>query len=240
MKPNLEIVRPSELLRERVVDAIRRAIMHGVFAPGQRLTERELIELTGVSRTSIREALRHLESAGLIENHPGRGLRVPILTASQIEHIYDIRAALEPAAVRLFVERATAEEVTALVDVCSRLAAGARSSGAPDEPVDERQANYVTFDEMLLKGARNPILEQMLGSLFTRIHALRPVSLTMPGRLEAARREFAGLVEAIAERDGDRASRLAYEHVVNAKTAALWAVAHAALADDGPPPVSRS
>ena len=234
MKPNLQLARPTELLRDRVVNAIRQAILHGVFAPGQRLTERELIELTGVSRTSIREALRHLESAGLIENHPDRGLRVPILTPTQIEHIYDIRAALEPAAVRLFVERATADEVAALVDVCTRLAAPGSGVAGPNEPVDERQANYVNFDELLLKGARNPILEQMLGSLLTRIHALRPVSLTMPGRLAAAREEFARLVQAIAERDAEGASRLAYERVVHAKQAALWAVAHADFAEDAP------
>ena len=100
-------IKQDKLVRDKVVDALRQAILDGVLAPGRRLTEKELTELTGVSRTSVREALRGLQAEGLVEESPSRGLRVAVPTAEEIEQIYEVRAELEPLAVRLFVERAS-------------------------------------------------------------------------------------------------------------------------------------
>ena len=74
----LRVQRSSETVRERTVDSLRTAILSQFFKPRDRLVERELCELTGVSRTSVREALRQLESEGLVEMVPQRG---PILCA---------------------------------------------------------------------------------------------------------------------------------------------------------------
>lgn len=210
----LRIDRPDEPLREKVVQAVRKAILSGVLQPGLRLTERDLIELTGVSRTSVREALRHLQTLGLVEATSSRGLRVATLDRDSALHIYELRAALEPAAAELFVKRATDEEVEEV--------ATARDPLSDD--VEERLASARRVDGLLMRGARNPILAATLEPLHTRIHALRRMTLTIPGRLEGSRREYMELVTAIRRRQPEQAKQASLRHVTAAAEAALVAV----------------
>src|ERR1700693_2553463 len=91
----LQIVRKSATLRLLVEDKLRSAIGTGRFKPGQRLIERELCELTGVGRTSIREALRQLEAEGLVTTIPHRGPIVSTMTADEAAQLYELRALLE-------------------------------------------------------------------------------------------------------------------------------------------------
>ena len=103
----LRVSKDHETLREKTVERLREALLNQFFAPGDRLIERELCELTGVSRTSVREALRLLESEGLIETIPNRGPIVASLSAEDAQYIYEVREALEGLAGRLFAERAS-------------------------------------------------------------------------------------------------------------------------------------
>lgn len=210
----LRIERPDEPLRERVVRAVRQAILSGALLPGRRLTERELIELTGVSRTSVREALRHLQTLGLVEATTTRGLRVATLDKDSVQHIYEVRAALEPAAAELFVRRATDREVDELV----------RAREALSDDIEDRLASAWKVDQLLIRGARNPVLAATLEPLHTRIHALRRLTLAIPGRLEGARGDYRELVTAIRQRQPEQARRVSLRHVNAAAAAALTAV----------------
>jgi DNA-binding GntR family transcriptional regulator len=217
MQANPDSVAPPDgFLRDRVVRAVRQAIAEGILPPGRRLTERELIELTGVSRTSVREALRHLLTVGLVERGPnGRsGLRVAVLDQDTVRHIYEVRAALEPVATGLFVERATDEEVAALLALGEHL----------PSVHSERLETLRRIDHMVLRGARNPVLEATLDPLLTRIHALRHVSTRMPGRSEAADQEYRDIFAAIRARQPERARDASYRHIMAASEAAAAAV----------------
>src|ERR1700761_1467063 len=101
----LQIVRKSATLRLLVEDKLRAAIATGRFKPGQRLIERELCELTGVGRTSIREALRQLEAEGLVTTIPHRGPSVSTMTADEAEQLYALRALLEGYAGRICAKK---------------------------------------------------------------------------------------------------------------------------------------
>src|ERR1700743_1459943 len=101
----LQIVRKSATLRLLVEDKLRAAIATGRFKPGQRLVERELCELTGVGRTSIREALRPLEAEGLVTVVPHRGPSVSKMTVEEARHLYAVRGLLEGYAGRCFATR---------------------------------------------------------------------------------------------------------------------------------------
>ena len=92
-------------LRRQVLDELRQSIIAGRLAPGARLVERELTAMLGVSRTVVREALRQLESEGLISIIPNKGPVVRELTLGEATDIYSIRAVLEGLAARRFVER---------------------------------------------------------------------------------------------------------------------------------------
>lgn len=214
LEQTLRIERPDESLRERVVQAVRQAILSGVLLPGRRLTERELIELTGVSRTSVREALRHLQTLGLVEATSTRGLRIATLDRDSVQHIYEVRAALEPAAAELFVKRATDEEVEEL----------ARAREHLSDDIEDRLASARRVDLLLMHGARNPILTATLEPLHTRIHALRRLTLTIPGRLEGSRGEYAELVTAIRQRQPEQAKQASLRHVAAAAETALIVV----------------
>ena len=215
----LLVERPERLLRERVTDAVRDAIMRGDLEPGRRLTERELGELTGVSRTSLREALRSLQAEGLVERSESRGLQVAVLTEAVVGELYDVRAPLEAAAVELCVRNASDDQVAALRAALDR---------PPDEGMDVQLAATRGFYDLLLEAAGNSILQQMFATIEARIHALRRVSLRMEGRAEASRRELLEIIELIEQRNGPAAAAAAHAHVVAAKAAAL-----AALEDRG-------
>ncbi|MBT2208019.1 MULTISPECIES: GntR family transcriptional regulator [Actinomadura] len=212
-KLDLLIDRPTESIPEMVVRRIRHAIASGLLPPGRKLTERELVELTGVSRTSVREAMRHLQTLGLVEPSPSRGVRVARLGSAEVREIYEVRDALEPAAAELFVLRATDEEVAELVE-----------KTRPRPRGEERLQAIYEFDELLVAGARNSLLASMLGPLHTRIHALRSLSVTIPGRLESSVQEYVDLGEAISARSPERAAEAAHRHIRAAAKAALEAV----------------
>lgn len=95
LDPLLRVQREAESLAERTARTLREGIMSGHLAPGQRLIERDLCERTGVSRSSIREALRFLESEGLVERRGHLGMHVTQLDRSLAKEIYEVRAALE-------------------------------------------------------------------------------------------------------------------------------------------------
>src|SRR3954453_17677252 len=92
-----------------LVRALRRRILDGELATGERLVERELTEHYGVARHSLRAALRTLAGEGLIELEPNRGARVATLTRQGLFELFELRAALELEAAHLMLERHGAE-----------------------------------------------------------------------------------------------------------------------------------
>jgi DNA-binding GntR family transcriptional regulator len=174
---SLRVSRPSVTLRQQVLDVLRRAILDFRFKPGDRLIERELCEMVGVSRTSVREALRHLESEGLVENQPNRGPAVARVSPETAQQLYEVREALEGLAASLFTTRATAKQVDALKEALARLTEAFASQ-------DRRLiiAETTSFYAILLDGCGNDIVGAMIQSLQARIQFLRATSMSQPGR----------------------------------------------------------
>jgi DNA-binding GntR family transcriptional regulator len=202
-------------LREQVIEALRRAILDFQLKPGQRLVERELIEQLGVSRTTIREALRELTSEGLVTVVPQKGAMVTAPSLDDAIDLYEVRAALESLVVRRFVERATDEEIASLsatVDDYATVAAG---------EVPRMLAAKDGFYAVLIAGAKSPALQQLLGSIQARVQVLRAASLSEAGRSVEVIAELRAVVDAITERDAERASALCAAHVRSASVTAL-------------------
>lgn len=203
-------------VRAQVLHNLREAIFTRTFAPGQRLIERELCELTGVSRTSVREALRQLESEGLVVLIPNQGPVVAMMTAEQAADLYDVRAVLEALAARRFASTATDAEIaelSAVVDRVQRLVA----AGDMLEVVAAKDGFY----GVLLRGPKNEIVRSVLGSLHARIAYLRATSLRRQERAVEMVDELRAIVEAIAARDPDLAAELCKQHVEAAAAAAM-------------------
>lgn len=209
--------RVSAPLREQVISALRQAILDFQLKPGQRLVERELIEQLGVSRTTIREALRELTSEGLVTVVPQRGAMVSAPSLADAVDLYEVRASLESLVTQRFVERATDEEIERLRATIDDLAVVSDNS----HDIREILAAKDKFYTVLIAGARSAALQQLLEGIQARVQVLRATSLSEAGRSLEVVRELRAVVAAIADRDAEKASRLCAEHVRKASVTAL-------------------
>lgn len=222
--PNTEfrVERVAAPLRIQVIEAIRNAIVAGRFSPGERLLERRLCEMVGVSRTLIREALRQLESEGLIDVVPHRGPVVAKIESSMARDIYMVRSELEGLAAAIFAKRATEDDLQALREAYEGLKA---ISGSSDPVV--RVAAKNRFYEKLIEGSGNKALGPSLNFLNSRILLLRATSLKAGGRLDKSIEELGELLEALEARDPERAKKAAQAHVDKAAEISLKFLAEA-------------
>ncbi|MGS4919624.1 MULTISPECIES: GntR family transcriptional regulator [Mameliella] len=218
-KVNLQIEKESITLRGRVEEKLRLAIVSGYFVPGQRLVERELCELIGVGRTSVREAMRQLEAEGLIRSVPHRGPIVQGITPEEAVQLYALRVLLEGYAARCCAERADDEAKQILSN-----AAAAFVHAAERESHESMMAAKDAVYDSLLDGARNPFVKQTLTAMQYRISMLRFGSFTTPGRLEESVNEIKQIVEAIRTGDGDKAEAVCRRHIERAAALALAAL----------------
>ncbi|UZF48520.1 GntR family transcriptional regulator [Rhodococcus rhodochrous] len=204
-------------LREQVIAALREAILDFRLRPGQRLIERELIEQLGVSRTTVREALRALTSEGLVTVVPQRGAMVSAPTISEAADLYEVRAALESIIVTRFVERATPSQVIRLDAAVEHFA----EVTAADAEIRNILAAKDEFYSVLIEGAASSSLKQLIEGIQARVRILRATSLSTSGRSEQAVAELRSVVQAIKERDASTAAALCASHVRAAAVTAL-------------------
>ena len=202
-------------LRRQVLDELRQSIIAGRLNPGERLVERELIAMMGVSRTVIREALRQLESEGLVAIVPNKGPIVRTLTVEEARDIYAIRAVLEGLAARLFTEQADQAQIARLE--CALSVVGkAYDSGDVDSMLETKN----NFYEMLFEGAKSETLASMLAILHGRIWRWRGLGLTHPNRSPERDRQslknLRALVQAIRARDTALAENILRDEVSKA------------------------
>jgi DNA-binding GntR family transcriptional regulator len=211
------VERVAAPLREQVITALRSAILDFTLRPGQRLVERELIEQLGVSRTTIREALRELTSEGLVTVVPQRGAIVSAPSLAEAEDLYEIRAVLEAILVERFVERATDEQLQRLKDAVDHFATATAGSNEIRVVLDAKDVLYV----VLIEGAASPALKNIIEGIQARVRILRATSMGEPGRAEEAAAELQAMAEAALRRDGALAAQLCATHVRNASKTAL-------------------
>lgn len=175
-KTGLSVVK-NETIRMKTLTVLREAIIAGSLAPGQKLIERDLCEQTGVSRSSIREALRNLESERLVESLDTKGVVVATLTPEIAAEIYEVRAALESEAALHFAERASDAEIVELETTYIAL----KNTSVQDDEAFLTISNR--FYAIIYEGARNATAKQLMQSLSARISLLRATT-TRRGPLE--------------------------------------------------------
>lgn len=214
----LRVERNPAPVRTQVLDNLRQAIVERQLVPGQRLIERELVELTGVSRTSIREALRELAAEGLVTAIPNKGTVVARVSAEEARQLYEVRSALEGLAGRLFVQNATQAQRNALVRALQRIerqvAKGSFMINAKD-----------SFYEILFEGGGNEALRSVTAGLHARVSVLRALSLSVPGRPAQSLQEMRDIVDAVLAGDADAAACACSRHVEEAGRVGLHALA---------------
>lgn len=191
---------------------IERVILGGEFTPGDRINEMEIALRFGTSRGPVREALRALESSGLVEQVPNRGFFVRCLSTSQAGDVYDVRAALFGLAGKLLAERITAEGIANL----RTFIADMDTAVIADDFASYVKLNFV-FHEYIVIGTGNAALAQQYLTLIKQLRLYRTRSLMLGDSMAASHAEHHIMVDAIAARDPAKACAAHIHHVEMAK-----------------------
>ncbi|QGZ65713.1 GntR family transcriptional regulator [Paraburkholderia acidisoli] len=217
---DLKVVRETKTLRELTLDKLRDAIVQGYFKPGVRLVERTLCDELGVSRTIVREVLRHLETEGLVEVIARQGPVVAQLNPAQVSEIYELRGLLEANAARACAEHSTPELVKQLRDIRKKIEAAFKAGDLPTV-----LAFTERFYEALFEGAQRTVSLAVVKTLNARINRLRALTIATPGRSAESNREMNKMLDAIERRDGDAAFAASIAHIGRTAELALAALA---------------
>ncbi|MEQ6248176.1 GntR family transcriptional regulator [Sulfitobacter sp. HNIBRBA3233] len=211
MSSKYALSRENVTLSGRLVASMRSAILAGDLKGGERLSERSMTEMFGVSRSLVREATQVLAAEGLITVVPHKGPTVTLLDQRSAEDLYRVRAVLEGLACQEFVEHASDAGREELFAIFERLKAMLGQDDA-DALVEAKNDFY----RCLLAGARNEVLDQMFTQLNNRIVQLRRFTLSASGRFSETLEEIGAVIDAIRRRDGQEARHLAEAHVAAA------------------------
>jgi DNA-binding GntR family transcriptional regulator len=190
-------------LREKILENIRDAIISGSLNAGSRVSEPELAERYGISRTPIREAFRQLESEGYLTVIPRKGAVVSTFSAKEVEEFYAIKSILEGYAARRACKHLTDKDIDRLETINERLRVMADHG-------DVKQFFKVhnDFHDLFIKASDNDKLRDMINALVTRFQRLRLMSLSVPGRMSISVQEHAKIIEAFRTRDCELAEAL--------------------------------
>jgi GntR family transcriptional regulator, trigonelline degradation regulator len=202
-------------VRDQAVDNLKEAILSGFLQPGQKLVEKQLCEMCGVSRTSIREALRILEGEKLIVHLPHKGLRVATPTLAEAHQIYEARAVLEALLGRYAAQNAVRSDVVAL-----HASVDAFEKAVKAKDLRHMVTTADTFYAIFFRIAARPIISDMLQSLQARISTLRATSMSNPSRGPHSAREMRDMARAIEKGDANGAADACTRHVREAANAA--------------------
>lgn len=185
---------------------IRRAIQEGRLPTGTHLTETDVAEWLGMSRTPVREAMRKLESEGLLLNEPFRGAMVMRLDAEDVRQLFAVRELLESAAVGWCALNATAAEIGAMRDLIAQ-----EANALADAPA--LMALNRRFHDAVLDGARNHFLRKAMIGVQASFPLLGDSNLLDEPRARAAHAQHRKILAAIARRDRAGAEAAARAHV---------------------------
>lgn len=210
-------------LPDRLSVDLERLILEGQLQPGSRLpAERMLAEQLGVSRTSLRDALRELENRGLVDRRRGRGtvvlapgsvdgaadagFGVSVVEDPSLVHILELRTIIEPPIAALTARRATRRDIEQLRELVVSMEGAVTSAryGELDRSFHQAVAQY----------AHNPLLALLNDQIAAEIAPIRAERYQTPARRAASARAHRRIFEAIARGDADAAEAEARKHLL--------------------------
>jgi DNA-binding GntR family transcriptional regulator len=194
-------------LRDGVHKALLDLIVSGGLQPGEKLGEVRLAAELSVSRTPVREAIRHLSEEGFVEYAPHCGARVTVPTAQSVREMFQIREALEGIAAREAASRIEWSRVEQLRARFEDLRVRVRAGDTSD--VGD------SIHEETFRASGNQMLERLMGLYRLKISWFQRMAAQVPGRLAHAFREHDSILSALESRDPEWAESVARAHVRN-------------------------
>ncbi|MBC7325755.1 MAG: FadR family transcriptional regulator [Moorella sp. (in: Bacteria)] len=212
-----------------MVDEIKRSIFEGRMKPGDRLpAERELAEMLGVSRTSVREALKMLAAEGLVSIRHGQGAFISeqdpdeylkqfashlVVNRDTVLHLFEVRKVLEPRAARWVAERGSQADIQELLNmvITTREQLGRLRSGR----LSLLAGHDSNFHYRLAQATGNTVLVRLMHSMLDLLADSRSRSLAIPGRGERSVDEHYEIMQALVDRDAGAAAAAMLRHLEN-------------------------
>ncbi|MEM1372352.1 MAG: GntR family transcriptional regulator [Pseudomonadota bacterium] len=182
------------------------AIRAGDYQPGDRLREADVAKRLALSRTPVREALRKLESDGIVEHRPRIGAVIRTLTQPEVVELYEMRVVLERTAAEMAAQHASAAEVDTLADINDRIA-----KARDDAP--RAAAHNQDFHRCIYHATRNRFLLESARALNNALLLLGPTTMADEARIEVVCEQHDAIVAAIGNRDSEEAGRAAETHL---------------------------
>jgi DNA-binding GntR family transcriptional regulator len=209
---NIGLVRlQRQTVASMTLDAIRDGILHGNYAEGDPLRQDALADELGVSRIPIREALRQLETEGLVTFNPHRGAIVSSLSLEEIEEVFDLRATIEPDLLRRAMPHLTTARLDQADDVLDRYAVALRTGDVSKWGVLNWQ-----FHASLYAPAERPITMGIVQRLHQQSDRYLRMQLALTHGETRANEEHRAIAAAARAQDTKRACQLVRDHITGA------------------------
>jgi len=210
-------------LREVVFLTLRKKILKGELAPGERLMEVQLAEKLGVSRTPIREAMRMLEKEGLVVMRPRRGAQVAQISLRDLNDVLEVRKTLEMLAIRKACARMKSSDIAAMKQAAGRFEKLVASDGELTEMAEADES----FHQSIYEGARNARLTQILENLREQMYRFRFEYLKDEKIRRSLVEEHRAIAAAVEGKNEEEAIRLIARHINN-----QWKAIYISLQDE--------
>jgi DNA-binding GntR family transcriptional regulator len=191
---------------------IERMIVEGELAAGEKLNEQALSGVMGVSRGTVREAIRSLADSGLIDLIANRGAFVHATTLAEVRNLYDLRGAIFAMACAAAAERVAAGREPELV---ARLRANLAQMRAVERAADPKDyyALNIAFHDMLMEAAANPKAKSVYDSVVKEMHLFRRRGLSIASNIARSLAEHMAICDAVANGAPEAARQAAARHI---------------------------
>lgn len=199
------VLRQQRSTPDLIADALREAIVRGIFQEGQSLRQDEIATQFGVSRIPVREALRQLEAEGLVQIHLNRGAMVSALSPAEAQEIFEIRSALEVKAIQLAIPKLTPSDLEKASEILAQT----------DQVTDAGMLAKLNweFHATLYTTAERPRLLTIIKTLHLNVDRYVRLQMSQMDYLERSQKEHYQLLEACQQHDTKAAVRLLKRHI---------------------------
>lgn len=191
---------------EAAYEKLLTAIREGTYMPGDRLREVEVAGRLSLSRTPVREALRKLESDGIVEHRPRIGAVIRQLSQGEVVELYEMRLVLERTAAEMAAKHASAAEIDALETLNEEI-------GAATDDAARAAALNQKFHRGIYLSTRNRFLLEAARALNNALLLLGPTTLADEARITVVYDQHRGILAALQDGDASRAGAAAAEHL---------------------------
>jgi DNA-binding GntR family transcriptional regulator len=237
--PQFDLKEIQNIRNNSLTDAIFRQLEKMILSheikPGERINESGLAAMLGVSRAPIREALRQLESQGILEIKTNKGMFVRSVQLDEAGMLYDIRAALDALAGEKAAEVIRESDFEVLEQWIDKMAESVEAGDS-----ESYYRDNLNFHLAIVEIAGNKYLSEIYGGICNQMSLCRRVTLSLPGALSVSLQRHREIVAALRSGNGKKAAKVLQNHTLAAKKSLVKAISRKPRASEEKQPAGRN